>query len=189
MDFVAGGVHTDAAREEWERLPGVSAHVLHWIRHKVWFKMKEHKIEHDVRNAASVSLGSHGFVQEMFDFLDSKIQELVKCKAVVKLPKGIRNLEPDAYKACGHTFRQYLDRNQTWQSLKQKNSELTPYCLRHGYAWRSVKYYPKPVPLRDTAWMMGHDLRTHIRHYGQWTDMASTKIAVDAAIKSLKVIT
>jgi hypothetical protein len=26
----------------------------------------------------------------MFDFLDSKIQELVKCKAVVKLPKGIK---------------------------------------------------------------------------------------------------
>ena len=92
VDFVAGGVHTDAAREEWERLPGVSAHVLHWIRHKVWFKKKEHKIEHDVRNAASVSPGSHGFVQEMFDFLDSKIQELVKCKAVVKLPKGINRM-------------------------------------------------------------------------------------------------
>ena len=31
VDFVAGGVHTDAAQEEWERLPGVSTHVLHWI--------------------------------------------------------------------------------------------------------------------------------------------------------------
>lgn len=108
---------------------------------------------------------------------------------LVRLPKSIRTLEPDAYKACGHTFRQYLDRNPTWQTLKQKNPELTPYCLRHGYAWRSAKYYPQPVPLRDTAWMMGHDLRTHIRHYGQWTDTASTKIAVDAAIKSLETIT
>ena len=53
-------------------------------------RREEHKIEHDVRNAASVSPGAHGFVQEMFDFLDSKIQELVKCKAVVKLPKGIK---------------------------------------------------------------------------------------------------
>lgn len=108
---------------------------------------------------------------------------------LVRLSKSIRNLEPDAYKACGHKFRQYLDRNPTWQTLKQKNPELTPYCLRHGYAWRSAKYNPQPVPLRDTAWMMGHDLRTHIRHYGQWTDVASTKIAVHAAIKSLETIT
>ena len=90
VDFVAGGVHSEAAREEWEQLPGVSAHVLHWIRHKVWFKKREHKVEHDVRNAASVSPGAHGFVQEMFDFLDTKIQELVKCKAVVQLPKGVK---------------------------------------------------------------------------------------------------
>ena len=58
---------------------------------KVWFKKKEHKIEHDVQNAASVSLGAHGFVKEMFDFLDAKIQELVKCKAVAKLPRGIKS--------------------------------------------------------------------------------------------------
>ena len=52
---------------------------------------------------------------------------------------------------------------------------LTPYSLRHGYAWRAAKYYPQPLPLRDTAKLMGHDLKTHIRHYGQWTDDASTK--------------
>jgi len=61
---------------------------------------------------------------------------------LVKLPKSIRNLEAGAFKACGHTFRQYLDRNVTWQSLKASNPELTPYSLRHGYAWRAAKYYP-----------------------------------------------
>ena len=38
VDLVVGGVHTEAAQEEWEQLPGVSAHVLHWIWHKVWFE-------------------------------------------------------------------------------------------------------------------------------------------------------
>ena len=52
----------------------MSAHVLHWIRHKVWCKKREDKIEHDVKNAASVLPGVHGFAQEMFDFfLDGKI--------------------------------------------------------------------------------------------------------------------
>ena len=104
---------------------------------------------------------------------------------LVKLPKSIRNLEAGEFKACGHTFRQYLDRNATWQSLKASNPELTPYSLRHGYAWRAAKYYPQPLPLRDTAKLMGHDLKTHIRHYGQWTDDASTKSAVEASIQSL----
>ena len=104
---------------------------------------------------------------------------------LVKLPKSIRNLEAGAFKACGHTFRQYLDRNTTWQALKASNPELTPYSLRHGYAWRAAKYYPQPLPLRDTAKLMGHDLKTHIRHYGQWTDDASTKSAVEASIQSL----
>ena len=104
---------------------------------------------------------------------------------LVKLPKSIRNLEAGAFKACGHTFRQYLDRNSTWMLLKAANPELTPYSLRHGYAWRAAKYYPQPLPLRDTAKLMGHDLKTHIRHYGQWTDDASTKSAVEASIMSL----
>ena len=43
-----------------------------------------------MRNAASVPPAAHGFIQEMFDFLDATIQELMKCKAVVKLPKGIK---------------------------------------------------------------------------------------------------
>ena len=62
---------------------------------------------------------------------------------------------------------------------------LTPYSLRHGYAWRAAKYYPQPLPLRDTTKLMGHDLKTRIRHYGQWTDDSSTKSAVEASIQSL----
>ena len=32
---------------------------------------------------------------------------------------------------------------------------------------------------------MGHDVKTQMRHYGQWTDDASTKSAVEASIQSL----
>lgn len=32
---------------------------------------------------------------------------------------------------------------------------------------------------------MSHDLKIRIRHYGQWTDDASTKSAVEASINSL----
>ena len=82
-------------------------------------------------------------------------------------------------------FRLIGANDQEQQSLKASNPELTPYSLRHGYAWRAAKYYPQPLPLRDTAKLMGHDLKTHIRHYGQWTDDASTKSAVEASIQSL----
>ena len=44
---------------------------------------------------------------------------------LVKLPKSIRNLEAGVFKACGHTFLQYLDRNATWQLLTASNAELT----------------------------------------------------------------
>ena len=101
---------------------------------------------------------------------------------LVKLSKNIRNLDAGAFKACGHTFRQYLDRNAILMSLKTANPELTPHSLRHAYAWRADKYYPQPLPLRNTAKLMGHDLKTYIRHYGQWTDDASTKSAVEASI-------
>jgi len=35
-----------------------------------------------------------------------------------------------------------------------------------------VKYYENSMPIRDLAALMGHDLRTHHKHYGVWTDEA-----------------
>ena len=80
--------------------------------------------------------------------------------------------------SCGHAFRQYLDRNPTWQTLKQKNPELTPYCLRHGYAYRGAL---AGIPLRQLAASMGHDVSTHMKYYGQWTDEAGLDGAFGAA--------
>lgn len=58
---------------------------------------------------------------------------------------------------------------------------MAPDCLRHGYAWRAAKYYQPRVPLRDTAALIGHHIRTHIRHDDQGTDNVSTKAAVAVA--------
>jgi len=112
---------------------------------------------------------------------------------LVKLPKAILTLQDEKamkaknqerakkdktplspYKECGQRFKQYLDRHPYWQSLLKARSGLTPYGLRHGYAWRGAKYYSRSIPLRDLAALMGHDPVTHQKHYGKWTEEADT---------------
>ena len=95
---------------------------------------------------------------------------------LVKLPTSIRNAKD--FKSCGDYFRQYLDRHPFWQSLTKKTEGLTPYGLRHGYAWRGAKYYERAIPLRDLADLMGHDTRTHMKHYGSWTSDADKEEVV-----------
>ena len=87
---------------------------------------------------------------------------------LIKLPTSICNAKD--YKACGDSFRQYLDRHTYWKSLKAKVDGLVPYSLRHGYAWRGAKYYDRSIPIRDLAALMGHTVKTHMKHYGKWTD-------------------
>jgi len=96
---------------------------------------------------------------------------------LIKLPPAIRNAKQ--YKKCGDAFRQYLDRHPHWQSLVKSNSGLSPYGLRHGYAWRGSKYYSRSIPLRDLAALMGHDPKTHHKHYGKWTDEADIAETVE----------
>jgi integrase len=58
---------------------------------------------------------------------------------------------------------------------------LTPYSLRHGYAWRGHKAYERSIPVRDLAALMGHNPATHNRHYGKWTNEAGLEEAVVGA--------
>ena len=55
---------------------------------------------------------------------------------LVKLPVGILNAQD--FKTCGQTLRQYLDRNPYWAALVKANPGLSPYSLRHGYAYRGA---------------------------------------------------
>ena len=72
-------------------------------------------------------------------------------------------------------FRQHLDRHPYWQSPQAETNGLVPYSLRHRYAWRGANYYTRAVPVRDLASLMGNDVKTHQKHYGQWTTDEDTK--------------
>jgi integrase len=101
---------------------------------------------------------------------------------LVKLPTAIRSqVAAGSYKGVGDAFRQLLDRFPFWRSMAELTSGLTPYSLRHGYAWRGHKAYARPIPVRDLAALMGHNPATHHRHYGKWTDEAGLEESVARA--------
>tara|TARA_Y100001972_G_C7629381_1_gene315853 strand:+ start:240 stop:1463 length:1224 start_codon:yes stop_codon:yes gene_type:complete len=97
----------------------------------------------------------------------SKVMNQFKSK-LIKLPDSIVNAKTP--KLAGDMFRQLLERHSYWKSLINKNNNLTPYSLRHGYAWRGAKYYSRSIPQRDLAALMGHDPNTHNKYYGSYSD-------------------
>ena len=102
---------------------------------------------------------------------------------LVKLPMSITNAKD--FKSCGAAFRQYLDLHFYWQSLTKQFPGLVPFSLRYGFAWRGGKYYNRSMPVRDLALLMGHDVKTHQKHYGQWTTDEDTKESVLRAVGTL----
>ena len=52
--------------------------------------------------------------------------------------------------------------------LKGQGNTLTPYSLRHGYSYRASETYG--FSDRLAAGNMGHSLKTHNAHYGEWFD-------------------
>ena len=95
---------------------------------------------------------------------------------LVELPVGILNAQD--FKTCDHTFRQYLDRHPYWAALVKATPRLSPYSLRHCYAYRGDL---AGIPLRQLAASMGHDVRSQIKDYGQWTDEAGLDAEFGAA--------
>lgn len=102
---------------------------------------------------------------------------------LVKLPAAIQSqIDAGSHKGVGDAFRQLLNRFPFWQSMAAATPGLTPYSLRHGYAWRGHKAYSRSIPVRDLACMMGHNPVTHHRYYGKWTDEAGLEEAVARAM-------
>jgi integrase len=90
---------------------------------------------------------------------------------LVKLPPRIlTTIERGEFKPVGEAFRKLLERYPFWQSLVAANPGLTPYSLRHGYAWRGHKSYQQSLSVRDLSALMGHTPVVHLQHYGKWTD-------------------
>lgn len=102
-----------------------------------------------------------------------------------KLPKSITNAK--GFNAAGNAFATCLTRHDYWNSLRASTGDLVPYSLRYSYEWRAVKYeqYNKAVPLRDLCDLMGHDSRTHLKHYGSWTSDEDKKQSVVRALGEL----
>ncbi len=97
----------------------------------------------------------------------------------VKLPpRVLLTIERGEFKAVGESFRKLLERDLFWQNLVAANPGLTPYSLRHGYAWRAHKAYERSLSVRDIASLMGHTPAVHLQHYGKWTDEAGLIEAV-----------
>jgi integrase len=102
----------------------------------------------------------------------------------LKLPKSIRTQialveQKGRFQDVGADFGQKLERYGPWRALVARNPGLTPYSLRHGYAWRAHKGSNNPIHPRDAAALMGHNVATHFKHYGSWTDEASLEAAVE----------
>jgi integrase len=103
---------------------------------------------------------------------------------LVKLPLSLRNQiakvqEKGKFQDVGADFGQKLDRYAPWRALVAKNPDLTPYSLRHGYAWRAHCGSTNAMHPRIAAALMGHNVATHLKHYGSWTDEASLEAAVE----------
>ena len=102
----------------------------------------------------------------------------------LKLPKSLRNQiakveEKGKFQDVGADFAQKLERYAPWRALVARNPGLTPYSLRHGYAWRAHCCSANAMHPRIAAALMGHNVATHLKHYGSWTDEASLEAAVE----------
>ena len=103
---------------------------------------------------------------------------------LVRLPLSIRNQialvkDKNRFQDVGAEFAQKLERYKPWQALVARNPGLTPYSLRHGYAWRAHCCSANPLHPRNAAAFMGHNVQTHLKHYGSWTDEASLDAALE----------
>jgi integrase len=112
---------------------------------------------------------------------------------LVKLPRSLRNQialveEKGKFQDVGAEFAQLLERYRPWQALVARHPDLTPYSLRHGYAWRAHCCSTNPMHPRIAAALMGHTVATHLKHYGQWTDEASLEAAVERHAQGMHAI-
>ena len=101
---------------------------------------------------------------------------------LVKLPKALRKQidlveQKGRFQDVGAEFAQQLSRCNYWHAMVITDPSITPYSLRHGFAWRATVGQNK-LPVRTAAALMGHTMQVHHRHYGAWVDEAAIEEAV-----------
>ena len=102
---------------------------------------------------------------------------------LVGLPEAIENQikmvqKKRRFADVGATLTQQLNRTIIWKQIAKKTKGLTPYSLRHRWAWIAHKASDNPISIRDAAEAMGHTPATHLNFYGRWTSEASIEAAV-----------
>ena len=118
-------------------------------------------------------VGRQGEAQRLLRLYHS---ELVKLPA--SLLKQIELVEEKKkLQDVGHEFGQLLKRYKPWKALVASNPDITPYSLRHGYAWRAHMCSPVPLPAKMAAASMGHTVIVHQKNYGSWIDESSMEKA------------
>lgn len=93
------------------------------------------------------------------------------------LPEAVENQikmveEKGRFSDVGNTLSQQLNRTTIWKQLTKKTKGLTPYSLRHRWAFIAHKASDSPISVRDAASSMGHTTTTHLSFYGSWTSEA-----------------
>jgi integrase len=111
----------------------------------------------------------------------------------VKLPKSLRNqidmvAAKGRFRDVGLEFAQKLERYGSWRALKARCPGLTSYSLRHGYAWRAHCCSTHATHSRIAAALMGHNVATHFKHYGSWTDEVSLRAAANQLPRDARTI-
>ena len=89
------------------------------------------------------------------------------------------------FKNVGTAFSGILKRYKPWISLVKKNKGVSPYSLRHSWAYRVHKATESPVDSSVAASLMGHSIEVHNRVYSTWIDKKTKKEAIARANKAL----
>ena len=119
----------------------------------------------------------------------AKVLQLYQ-SGLVKLPIAVANQikmveEKGHFKNVGTAFSGILKRYKPWISLVKKNKGVSPYSLRHSWAYRVHKATESPVDSSVAASLMGHSIEVHNRVYSTWIDKKTKKEAIARANKAL----
>ena len=103
---------------------------------------------------------------------------------LVKLPAAVLNEiskvdSKGTFQQVGHAFAQLLKRYEPRKNLLRSNPDVTPYSLRHSWAWRCHVCSNNALHVRTAAALMGHTVAVHLKNYGTWVDEASLEAAVE----------
>ena len=119
----------------------------------------------------------------------AKVLQLYQ-SGLVKLPIAVLNQikmveQKGHFKDVGTSFSGILKRYKPWISLVKKNKGVSPYSLRHSWAYRVHKATESPVDSSVAASLMGHSIEVHNRVYSTWIDKKTKKEAIARANKAL----